>query len=563
MVLKKIYFLKNQLKIVKSLLSEISLKDFLKLIVLNFTTNILDLFSISFICTFIFSKEGFFNFNFLGLSKFQLIFILFLILLFRSLIPLILVDKKEEIIFNLNKKLRNDFFYKFIYSNSDHLNDLNRSEFFSIINVEIDRTAASLSRTINLIQTIISAIIYTIAILLIGKTKIVFILLTFISLISVSILYKSKSLLLGSQESEVIRRVQRVISDGVYALKSVKAANAEKWILSKYTKENDRFYKILKKNIFRTYCFNSLKDFLAVFFVTAWMIINQSEFKLLDLSIILICTIKLSNFSGAIVLNYREFINLLPGYLKLIKFRDKLKFDKIPNKSNFLKNNEKYPIKNSINFFIWENSEISRDKVSKLIVEKNNPLIIVGKSGVGKTNLIDLVCGLKNTKSSSWEINFDKSMVRKLYNDLGAIEFRKHISYIPQDSKLFEMTIKQNILMQNYSNNIEDGFIDKLIINWIKKLNLSKVLSRYGIDNKIVKSTLDDLSRGEIQRIALIRSFLQNKFIEIYDEPLTGLDSINAKNIINIIEKRSKEKIIIIATHDVNLMKISTNILGI
>ena len=117
--------------------------------------------------------------------------------------------------------------------------------------------------------------------------------------------------------------------------------------------------------------------------------------------------------------------------------------------------------------------------------------------------------------------------------------------------------------MQNYSNNIDDACIDELIINWIKKLNLSKILSRYGIDNKIIKTTLDDLSHGEIQRIALIRSFVQNKFIEIYDEPLSGLDAKNAKNIINILKKRSKEKIIIIATHDVNLMKISTNILEI
>ena len=124
---------------------------------------------------------------------------------------------------------------------------------------------------------------------------------------------------------------------------------------------------------------------------------------------------------------------------------------------------------------------------------------------------------------------------------------------------LFEMTLKENVLMQNYNKNIDD----KLIINWIEKLNLSKVLSRYGIDNKIIKTTLDNLSRGEIQRLALMRSFLQNKFIEIYDEPLTGLDSKNANNVISILKERSKNKILIIATHDINLMNISTNTLEI
>ena len=563
MVLKSLDFLENQLKIVNSLLSEISFKDFLKLIFLNFTTNLLDLLSISFICSFIFKNESLLNFFFIGLSKYQLIFILFLILLLRSLVPLLLVDKKEEIIFNLNKKLRSDFFYNFIYSKNDHLNDLNRSEFYSIINFEIDKTASSLSRIITLIQKTISAIIYIIAILLIGKTKIVFILLTFLSLIFVSILYKSKSWLLGSKESEVSRRSQKVINNGVYALKTIKAANAERWIVSKYAKENDRFFKILKINIFRNYCFNSLKEFFAVFFVSIWVVFNRSEFELLDLSIILIFTIKLSTYSGSIVSNYREFINLLPGYLKLLKFREKLKIDNIPNKFYLLGNNANFEIETNINFFTWENSDIHLNKVNKLSIKKNNPLIIVGKSGAGKTNLIDTVCGLKNTKSSNWEIIFDKSNKRKLNSDIGAIQLRKNISYVPQDSKLFEMTIKQNILMQNYSNNIDDACIDELIINWIKKLNLSKILSRYGIDTKIIKTTLDDLSHGEIQRIALIRSFVQNKFIEIYDEPLSGLDAKNAKNIINILKKRSKEKIIIIATHDVNLMKISTNILEI
>ena len=49
----------------------------------------------------------------------------------------------------------------------------------------------------------------------------------------------------------------------------------------------------------------------------------------------------------------------------------------------------------------------------------------MGKSGVGKTNLIDTVCGLKNTKSSNWEIIFDKSNKRKLNSDIGAIQLRK------------------------------------------------------------------------------------------------------------------------------------------
>ena len=164
------------------------------------------------------------------------------------------------------------------------------------------------------------------------------------------------------------------------------------------------------------------------------MVFNQSEFELVDLSILIIFTIRLSKYSGALVVNYREFTNLLPGYIKLIKFRAKLKNNEIFNNYNFDDNKKNILIKNTINSFVWKNSDINIERINKLSLDKNNPLIIVGKSGAGKTNLIDIVCGLKNARSSSWEINFDKSKNKKFSNDIGAIEFRKHISYIPQDS---------------------------------------------------------------------------------------------------------------------------------
>tara|TARA_A100001011_G_C14311231_1_gene845694 strand:- start:2917 stop:4245 length:1329 start_codon:yes stop_codon:yes gene_type:complete len=427
--------------------------------------------------------------------------------------------------------------------------NLDRADLFSIINLEIDRTVGSLNRLINFFQSIITAIIYVAAILFIGKTKIIFILLTFFSILLATFFYRSRSWKLGEIESSLNKNFQSILTDGIFALKTIKASNAEGWLIEKYKNVNQQYIDILQRNIFRTSLFKSLKELLTTLLVTFWIILNNRYFSILDFSIILICSLKLSNASGLIIINYREMINLLPGYLELKNFRERLD-NSLEIKKNLSKNKNCVEFKNIPEYVTWENISFFKSEISKISFKKNNPLVIVGLSGSGKTNLLDHISGLKNASQSRWEIAFGNKKINQLFGEYGAFEFKKNISYIPQNSQLFEMTIKENILMQDYLQNIDNNFIDKKILRWIKKLNLEGLLDRYGLNNKIIKTNLDNISRGEIQRLILLRSFVREKYIEIYDEPLAGLDQINSEIIIKIIKKRSLEKIIIIASHN-------------
>ena len=440
---------------------------------------------------------------------------------------------------------------------------VNNSDFLSVINLEIERTSAALNRSINFIQSFFSVLIYLIAIILIGKNNVIFIILSFFAVFVSAIIYKSKSWRLGELESQENIKNQKLLIDGFNSLKVIKANNAENWFVSNFIKQNTYFINILKKNILRTTIFNSLKEFFTILFVTLWLLFNKERFLISEISLILIFSMKLSNFSGTLISNYREIINLLPGYKNLIIFREKINFSKDIKKISSLHRNS-YQFKDSLNSLAWEcEGYQTNNGFLKICLKKDNPLVVIGYSGSGKTLFLDSFCGLQCIEFSKWKLSFNNKKEKILYGEKGSRKFRSNISYLTQNSQLFELTIKQNILLNKYDANLYNPSMDNEIKDWLVKLNLFKLIERYGLDNRIIKSTLDNLSKGEIQRLLLIRSFILNKPIEVFDEPLAGLDKLNANIVTEIFSKRAKNKIILISSHNENLINSFNNILRV
>tara|TARA_B100000242_G_scaffold163682_1_gene116984 strand:- start:5441 stop:7177 length:1737 start_codon:yes stop_codon:yes gene_type:complete len=554
---------KEQNKLIKSLLLEINSLDFFKLLSFNFIFNLVDLFSISFVFSFIFNSQKIFPFVNLESSKLKVFSFIIILFLLRSLLSIFIISEKENIHFSFYKNLKNNLFLNFINSSKKNLEMVNNSDFLSVINLEIERTSAALNRSINFIQSFFSVLIYLIAIILIGKNNVIFIILSFFAVFVSAIIYKSKSWRLGELESQENIKNQKLLIDGFNSLKVIKANNAENWFVSNFIKQNTYFINILKKNILRTTIFNSLKEFFTILFVTLWLLFNKERFLISEISLILIFSMKLSNFSGTLISNYREIINLLPGYKNLIIFREKINFSKDIKKISSLHRNS-YQFKDSLNSLAWECEGYQTNKgFLKICLKKDNPLVVIGYSGSGKTLFLDSFCGLQCIEFSKWKLSFNNKKEKILYGEKGSRKFRSNISYLTQNSQLFELTIKQNILLNKYDANLYNPSMDNEIKDWLVKLNLFKLIERYGLDNRIIKSTLDNLSKGEIQRLLLIRSFILNKPIEVFDEPLAGLDKLNANIVTEIFSKRAKNKIILISSHNENLINSFNNILRV
>ena len=174
---------------------------------------------------------------------------------------------------------------------------------------------------------------------------------------------------------------------------------------------------------------------------------------------------------------------------------------------------------------------------------KGENLVILGKSGTGKSVLIKCIVGLLNYDGGSIEVfgQHVNTMSRKELGDL-----RQKIGFLFQSGALYDsMTVKQNLefplirLKKNLSKKERE---DKIV----------EVLENVGLPDAINKMP-SELSGGMRKRISLARTIVVDPLIMLYDEPTTGLDPVTSDEISDLIidvQKKYKTSSIII-THDI------------
>lgn len=167
-------------------------------------------------------------------------------------------------------------------------------------------------------------------------------------------------------------------------------------------------------------------------------------------------------------------------------------------------------------------------------INKGDYAILMGKTGCGKTTVMESICGLRKIKSGKiWLGN------KEISNLMPA---KREIGYVPQDGALFKnMTIAQNI-----------GFALK-IRKWNKqKINerVNELASDLGI-NYLLKREAHDLSGGEKQRVALARALSFYPEVICLDEPLSALDDDTKDEMMCLLStlKENSELTILHVTH--------------
>lgn len=178
-------------------------------------------------------------------------------------------------------------------------------------------------------------------------------------------------------------------------------------------------------------------------------------------------------------------------------------------------------------------------------------LVVLGKSGSGKSVLIKCIVGLMRSDSGTIKV-FDKNVLDLNNKELG--ELRQKIGFLFQSGALYDsMTVKQNLefpLRRIRKNLSEKEMADKI----------SEVLENVGLADALNKMP-SQLSGGMRKRISLARTIVVDPLIMLYDEPTTGLDPITSDEIselINDVQKKYKTSSIII-THDIKCALATAN----
>ena len=220
--------------------------------------------------------------------------------------------------------------------------------------------------------------------------------------------------------------------------------------------------------------------------------------------------------------------------------------DKIYNKENNKHSNKNLNMVN-INLSFGKNTIFKNTTIQF----NKGVTLIKGNSGEGKSSILKMIFGITNYDSGDI---FYKNISK---NDSSINKWRDNIFYISQFPSFFNnRQLKENLYYGDCENSICNA------------QNIDYVANKFGLSEKIKylleNSNTYSLSGGEKQIITIIKSFVTDKNIYLFDEPTASLD-LNKSNIVYAIiqELKIKNKIVIIVSHDKSFELIADKVIDI
>ena len=205
---------------------------------------------------------------------------------------------------------------------------------------------------------------------------------------------------------------------------------------------------------------------------------------------------------------------------------------------------------NKVSSIEFKNVALSYDGVNVILeninlkIDKPKTVAIVGKSGAGKTSLVNLIPRFYNVTNGEILINGIDYTKYKLS------ELRKNLSYVFQEPVILNMSIKDNLMYGNENITLED------VTSLCKKIGIHDKIKNLkdGYDTILTAET-DLLSYGEKQLLSFVRAILKNGDIVILDEVTSNLDIEFEQYVMNATKEILNNKISFVIAHRLNTIK--------
>jgi len=200
--------------------------------------------------------------------------------------------------------------------------------------------------------------------------------------------------------------------------------------------------------------------------------------------------------------------------------------------------------------FVYDDTNITALKNISFEVKPGETIGIIGKTGSGKSTILDLLGRLYDV--STGEIRLEEAPIQKL----NLTNLREHIGYVPQDAFLFSDSIKNNIKFgkedatdDEVYQAAKDAVVHKNIMDFTNQYET--VLGERGIT----------LSGGQKQRVSIARAIIKDPSILLFDDCLSAVDTETEEEILQNINKISKDKTTFIVSHRVSTIKNANKII--
>lgn len=488
-----------------------------------------------------FEKNFNFSFNFkLDLKLFSLI--IFIIFLTKSLLLSLINYFELKTIKDLKISITNKLFKKYLDNDYKFFIDNNHTVLSRNLIKEVDNAVGLIQSVIFLIREffLLSMIFF----LLFFYNPILSLAILGILIFFAIIFYVGTDKLLKSFAIERINltaKIFNLVPQVFNLIKEIKILKKEKYFIDSFNRiKSDFEKKIIIVDFFKRLP-KILFEFLAItilLIIIIFLGINNKDQlgnALPFLTLVTICTVKLipsfNTISGALthIQSYANSFNLIFSELnnKIINVQPL----EIANE-----NNEKIISFTNINFHYESSKKVSLIDIN-FDIKRGEMVGIIGKSGSGKTTLVNLLMGL--LRPSSGFVNY---YFKKKNNIIGLV---------PQDIIIFEDSLKKNIALGEY----EDEINEKKIKDVIEMSGLNNFFQKN--HNNLDLSLGDkgmNISGGEKQRIGIARSLYNEPELLILDEATSSLDIKTEKIFLSQIEKLKGNITTIFVSHRISAL---------
>lgn len=194
---------------------------------------------------------------------------------------------------------------------------------------------------------------------------------------------------------------------------------------------------------------------------------------------------------------------------------------------------------NIVKSYLSGSSKVEALKDVSIEFRKNEFVSILGPSGCGKTTLLNIIGGLDRYDSGDLSVN---NRSTKDFDDSDWDSYRNHsIGFVFQSYNL--------IPHQTVLNNVELALTLSGVSKQERRKRAKEALEKVGLSDQLHKKP-NQMSGGQMQRVAIARALVNDPEILLADEPTGALDSETSVQIMEILKEISKEKLIIMVTHN-------------
>ena len=337
-------------------------------------------------------------------------------------------------------------------------------------------------------------------------------------------------------------------ADCLNSIKDVKFYNIESYFSKNFSSSQEKFLDLTAKNIILSTLPRYIIEIFA--FGSIFTLILMLQYQKDDFS----------NYLPTIALFVLAAYRLLPSIQQIFAFTSSIRFN-LPaldliytdmnsaDKQNFILKTANQNA--DINFknvnFSYDDSDFKLDSIN-LEFKPKSYTAIIGKSGVGKTTIVDLLLGLYAPSSGSITIS------NRLIDSNG----KPKIGYVSQNIAFINDSIKNNILFGLSESEYDESKIMKVIDN--------------AIINDVVEDSTDGImtligekgskfSGGQLQRIGVARSLYRNPKVLIFDEATNALDIETEKKLFKSLRRNYPDMTVICITHRIATMQLCEKIL--